>query len=210
MLAPTLSASLPGACFPTRSGTTQTSPPTWWPQVKTNLTLAPQPCTKPQWDHPDLSANLVAATPEFKLMAQVKTKPTSHPPVHASKPPQRDHPDLAANLVAATPEFKAAHNDDNGHGTHVAGIIGAVSWLQLLHAHLWPICGPTCCLLPSRGAVRCGTVQLGELVAVSAVPPPATQLRMPICHVSQVGRLCSPSPCNPTPHALTPLVAGLA
>ncbi|PRW05909.1 RNA polymerase sigma factor [Chlorella sorokiniana] len=37
-----------------------------------------------------------------------------------------DHPDLAANLVAATAEFKAAHTDDNGHGTHVAGIIGAV------------------------------------------------------------------------------------
>lgn len=40
---------------------------------------------------------------------------------------QWDHPDLAANLIVATPEFKAAHTDDNGHGTHVAGIIGAVS-----------------------------------------------------------------------------------
>lgn len=67
--------------------------------------------------------------------------------------PQWDHPDLAANLVAATPEFKAAHNDDNGHGTHVAGIIGAVSWLQLLHAHLLGPCFP-------RGHHWSGEVQL--------------------------------------------------
>lgn len=38
-----------------------------------------------------------------------------------------DHPDLAANLVAMSPDFKAANYDDNGHGSHVAGIMGAVA-----------------------------------------------------------------------------------
>ena len=40
---------------------------------------------------------------------------------------QWDHPDLAANLMRMPPEFRAANYDDNGHGTHVAGIMGAVS-----------------------------------------------------------------------------------
>lgn len=84
----------------------------------------------------------------------------THLPTRCTLPnPQWDHPDLAANLVAATPEFKAAHNDDNGHGTHVAGIIGVRRSFHML------TCGPTCAPnlppTPSHGGVRCGAVQLG-------------------------------------------------
>jgi subtilisin len=39
------------------------------------------------------------------------------------------HPDLAAALVAMPDAYKAANTDGFGHGTHVAGIIGAVRWL---------------------------------------------------------------------------------
>lgn len=39
-----------------------------------------------------------------------------------------DHPDLAANIKGGynTTSKKKSYDDDNGHGTHVAGIIGAV------------------------------------------------------------------------------------
>lgn len=50
---------------------------------------------------------------------------------------------MAANLVAATAEFKAAHADDNGHGTHVAGIIGAVSGAAAGRA----VCPEAACVL---------------------------------------------------------------
>ncbi|KAI3427426.1 hypothetical protein D9Q98_010341 [Chlorella vulgaris] len=37
-----------------------------------------------------------------------------------------DHPDLAGNLAPMPASWVASNTDDNGHGTHVAGIIGAV------------------------------------------------------------------------------------
>lgn len=42
-------------------------------------------------------------------------------------PLQYNHPDLAPNLVPMTAEWQRSNYDDNLHGTHVAGIIGAVS-----------------------------------------------------------------------------------
>lgn len=36
------------------------------------------------------------------------------------------HPDLAANLAPMSEAYQALHTDRYGHGTHVAGIVGAV------------------------------------------------------------------------------------
>ena len=44
-----------------------------------------------------------------------------------SLPLQWDHPDLAANLQPSTDSYKASNTDCYGHGTVVAGIMGAVS-----------------------------------------------------------------------------------
>ncbi len=40
---------------------------------------------------------------------------------------QWDHPDLAPNLLPMGDYYKNNNYDDNGHGSHVAGIMGAVS-----------------------------------------------------------------------------------
>ncbi len=40
---------------------------------------------------------------------------------------QWDHTDLVANLMPVSDQYKEEHTDEFGHGTHIAGIIGAAS-----------------------------------------------------------------------------------
>ena len=67
------------------------------------------------------------------------------PPLPAPPRAQWEHPDLAPNLLPVSAAYRAEHADDNGHGTHVAGIIGAVSPAAAAR------CGGVGCLLRGQG-----------------------------------------------------------